>query len=163
MWWVERPLANFEPNVDKRPCNVHVCSFQCAAGACNFSYPWPVTLVYISLCGRRVSLLATVTSDTRVHFIVRQARKNSCNHSQRRSYTFQCAAGACHFLQPWPVTLVYISACGRRVPFLAPMASDIRRVHFSVRHARATSSNRLFAHVFACVAAERGRLEPNWF
>ena len=32
--------------------------------------------------------------------------------------TFQCAAGACHFSHP--VTNMYISVCGRRVPLLVP-------------------------------------------
>ena len=54
-----------------------------------------------------------------VYFSLRQARATSCTHGQSRSCAFQCAAGACHFLHPWPVTLVYRSVCGRRVPLLA--------------------------------------------
>ena len=118
MWWVERPPTYFEPNVDRRPCNVHMCSFQCAAGTCHFSHPRTVTLAYIPVCGRRVTLL--------------------CTHGQWYSCTLQCAARACHFLHPWPVTLLNISVCGTCVPLLAPMASDTR-IHFRVRQARVTS------------------------
>ena len=108
------------------------------AGACHFLHSRPVTLVYISVCARRVSLLAPMASSTRVHLIVWQARATSCPHGQWHSCAFQCAACACHFLRSWAVALLYISVCGRRVPLLAPTASDTR-VHFSVRQARATS------------------------
>ena len=90
---------------------------------------------------------------TRFRVNVGQVRATSCTRGQWHSCTFQCVAGAYHFLHPWPVTLVYISVCGRRVPLLAPMASDTR-AHFSVRQARVTSCNKWLADISACVTAD---------
>ena len=58
-WWAENLPTNFKSKC--RQTNV-----QCIH-------------VYISACGRRVTLLPPTASDTRVHFSVRQARDTSCN------------------------------------------------------------------------------------
>ena len=142
-----------------------------------------MTLVYISVCGRRVSLLAST-------------------HGQWHSCTFQCAAGVCQFLHqwpcdtrthfsvgrrvpllaPWPVTLMYVSVCGRCLWLLAPVASDTRvhfsmgpeympflahqasdtRVHFSLRQALAISCSHGQCHscTFQCVTGACRFLHP---
>ena len=41
LWWVERPTTDFEPNVDRQPCNAHVRLFQRGASAYHFLHQWP--------------------------------------------------------------------------------------------------------------------------
>ena len=96
--------------------------------------------------------------DTRVHFSVRQAPATSYTHGQWHSCTFQCATGAWHFLHPWPVTLVYISVCGVRLPLLATNDSPtFQRVWQQTRQIRDElieisryRSTNCYASVIAC-------------
>lgn len=61
MWWVERSFTNSESSVDRWLCNVDVCTFHRAAGACHILHHW---FVYISAC---VALAASDCSWTDLH------------------------------------------------------------------------------------------------
>ena len=89
-----------EPNMNRRLCNIHTCSFQCTARWCHLLHPvarcvhfsmrqapdtscTQLSGVYISMCGRQQTLLARSDS----YFSVEQTRATSC--TQLLGCTFQ--------------------------------------------------------------------------